>query len=295
MAKMTKKKSLSKQHKQSGRFSNKLLDEIQNRPDLSDEDLSLLFKKTPEAIGEKRAELEEKNRFTTEDKEVLYRLKGSYLWGPIKKLLFQYELELFEQEWVKLHGQFASQGVLHTDEIMMKDLILHEIMAQRAAEQKKKNLSAIELIQRKINAELKKGEDKMDSMLISNLEMQRSNLQAMVGSLTKEHLEYQKKKDEKLEQLKATRSQRLKQAEMSGKNIWEMIKELDRPEMRRKFGKYMQKMRLSSDQIREQWKESMEYEDGHWDQPLISPDNTTTAGNVNEKLPRNEEEQETKK
>ena len=138
--------------------------------------------------------------------------------------------------------------------------------------------------------EVKNPENTRDNMNIANLEMQKSNLQSMVASLTKEHLEYQKKKDEKLEQLKATRSQRLRQTEMAGKNIWEMIKELDRPEMRRKYGKYMQKMKIASDTIGRDWSNSLEYEDGQWDQPLLSPDSETEVNNV-EKLPENTEKE----
>lgn len=280
---MGKKKTQKK--KPPGRISNKAMDAIREGV-LTDEDIAIQYEKTVEAIATKRAELAEKNKMTTEDTETLYRLRGSYFWGSTKKVLFSNEIDFFEQEWVQLHNQFASQGVLHTDEIMMKDLILHEIMAHRAAEQKRKILSEVSIIQTQINKELKKKEK--DEIMIASLGMQKSNLQATMVSATKEHIEYQKKKDDKLEQLKATRSQRLKQAEMAGKNIWEMIKELDRPEMRRKYGKYMQKMRISADEIRAKWHESIEYEDGQWDQPLLSPDDIVEE-KKDEKLSSNKE------
>jgi len=277
---------IKEKRKATGRFSKQAIDDMQN-PNISIEDIAITYNKTPEAVARKRAELSVTPKSISEDEEVLHRLHLSYFWPTVKKLLFPpHEVEFFEKEWIHLHNQFSSQGVLHTDEIMMKDLTLHEIMAYRAAEQKKRNMAEIDSIQRKINNEMKKPERTRDDLGIANWDMQKSNLQSLVASLTKEHLDYQKKKDDKLEQLKATRSQRLKQAEMAGKNIWEMLKELDRPEMRRKYGKYMQKMKIASDTIRLEWGNSLEYEDGQWDQPLLSPDLEVNDNN-DEKLSKN--------
>lgn len=268
-----------------GRFSKEALSDMLN-DNISDMDIALRYNKELASVTEKRRKLLLSTAHTTQEEESLIHLHNIYFWSSVKKLLFEGEIKFFEQEWLKLHSQFASQGVLPTDEIMMKDLILHEVMANRAAEQKKKNILEIESLQKKINNEFKKDDLNRNPEIIAGCELQKSNLQSAIANYTKEHLEYQKKKDEKLEQLKATRSQRLKQAEMAGKNIWDMLKELDRPEMRRKYGKYTQKMKLAADIIKDQWQLSVEYEDGQWDQPLLSPDKTinNVEKDKNEKL-----------
>jgi len=254
-----------------GRFSVEAIQDIRDGK-LSDVEIARKYNKTAEKVALKRAELQDKDVKLRDDDKVLHRLHTCYFWQTIKKTLFPKEIEFFNKEWLSLHNQFADQGIMHTDEIMMKDLILHEIMANRAAAQKKKDLSEIEKIQRQILDEIKKPESRRNDMLISTLELRKNELKASIANVTKEYLEYQKKKDEKLQQLKATRQQRLKQTESAAKNIWSLIKEINKPDVRRALGKYMEKTRIAADQVREQWKMSYKYEDGQYDQPLICAD-----------------------
>jgi septal ring factor EnvC (AmiA/AmiB activator) len=85
------------------------------------------------------------------------------------------------------------------------------------------------------------------------METQYGACQAAIVDSTKEYLDYQKKKDDKMTQLKATRDQRLKQTEQSGKNFWELCRTLEDKKKRLKDSVMMTRMKVAADRIKEDW------------------------------------------
>jgi hypothetical protein len=154
---------------------------------------------------------------------------------------------------------------------MIKDLILHDISAQRAMVDRSKIIRRIDQTEKDIEKELRKEEDK-DYELIAVLRSEISSLIAEKGSLSKEMLEFQVKKDAKLKDLKGSREQRFKQIEETKKNLSELIKELDTYKKRKSEGIYAEKMKIASEKIARDWNVPMKYEDGTYDKPFLSPE-----------------------
>lgn len=197
-------------------------------------------------------------------------LKEAHHWEKTKQSLFPDEVKYFERQWEAYVEQFGGVGeILPTDENMITDLILFDIYSQRASIAKKQALEKIENLKQEIEQESKKDRDERDRDLISRLHEQLNNLRASLIDLTKEHMEYQNKKDNKLKDLKATRDQRFKQFQESKRDFFELLKELDTQKSRIKEGKFAEKIKLAAQKITHELQNSYKYEDGQYDSPFL--------------------------
>jgi hypothetical protein len=237
----------------------------------TDEEMAKHLNRSVELVRRLRVQSVQRKE-NEENVDAVSELHVSYFWSEVRRSLMANEERYFEQQWIRLHEQFSQHGVLPTDEIMMKDLILHEIASNRVLANKRDHLVRLAELERMIDTEMAKPVNERDLARLPNWETQRGALQVAITAVTREHLEYQKKKDDKMEQLKATRSQRLKQAEQSGSNFWQMIRELDKPENRRIYGNYMMKMKIAADNIRNDWNQVIEYANESVDKPFLSPE-----------------------
>lgn len=207
-----------------------------------------------------------------ETDETLAALYNSYYWPEVKMQLIGHEVEYFEKAWLELHRQFSQHGIMASDEISIKDLILHEIATNRALRKKTETLREISELERLIAIEMDHEIEERDAGQLSVWESQRSALIGSLHALTDEIMEYQKKKDEKLKQLKATREARLKNAEQSKSNFWALLRELNTQEKRREWSEYMAKMRMAGQIVELEWSQPIKYEDGKVDKPFLSPE-----------------------
>jgi len=201
------------------------------------------------------------------------RLHSSYFWPEVRKGLMGNEVRYFEQAWASYNNQFGSAtDVLATDELMIKDLIMLDIFAERAKNEQTDTMRQIDELEKAIYREEQVSEDVRDQMSLSNWRTQVNALNAAKSSLTKHHLDYQKQKDTKLRDLKGSRDQRFKQIEESRRNIFELIKELDTHKRRLQEGRMAAKVAVAAERIADDWNEVMEFEDGTVDKPFLSPE-----------------------
>jgi len=200
------------------------------------------------------------------------RLHKSHFWEEVKRTLMPNEVGFFEQQWVKLVDQFSTNEILPTDEMMIKDLIILEIGGLRANTEKRKALIMIQELEHKMDLERVLPDDQQDKALMALINTQISSLRTALPALSKEHLEYQQRKDQKLRDLKATRDLRFKHIEESKKNIFELIKDLDSLDKRKKEGRWMELMKMGADKIEADWQHSMKFEDGSYNSPFLSPE-----------------------
>jgi len=204
--------------------------------------------------------------------DAISRLHKSDMWLPIQRTLLSSEISLFEQRWAKLIDQFSTNEILATDEMMIKDLIMLEIGGLRANSEKKKSLVLLAELDKKIESERKLDEDMQDVGSLAMWQSQLNALRAALPSLSKEFLEYQHRKDQKLRDLKATRDLRFKHMEESKKNIFELIKDLDSHAKRKQEGRWAELMLKSSQKIEDEWQQQVKFEDGQYNTPFLSPE-----------------------
>jgi hypothetical protein len=204
--------------------------------------------------------------------ETVAKLHKSYFWLEIRRTLLKSEVPFFERQWAKLIDQFSTNEILATDEMMIKDLIMLEIGVMRANAEKRKVLVLIDDLDKKIKREYDVDEDMRDMAGIQMWHSQLNSLRAALPALSKEHLEYQTRKDQKLRDLKATRDLRFKHIEESKKNIFELIKDLDSHKKRKQEGRFMELMKMAGDKVEKVWQDSLEFEDGTYNTPFLSPE-----------------------
>jgi len=201
------------------------------------------------------------------------RLHSSYFWSEVRKGLRGSEVKYFEQAWALYNEQFGSASdVLATDELMIKDLIMLDIFAERAKNEQTDAIRLIDELNKAIHAEEQVSDDVRDQASLVNWRTQVSGLQTAKSALTKHHLDYQKQKDTKLRDLKGSRDQRFKQIEESRRNIFELLKELDTLKLRKEEGRMAAKVAFAAQRIGDDWNEVMEFEDGTVDKPFLSPE-----------------------
>ena len=244
---------------------------IENKDDQSAEDIAKHVNRSPKFVQKIINELAIAPDVDVED-ATLVALHTAHYWTVIKSQLIGTEIRYFEQAWLALSAQFSQHGIMASDETSIKDLIMHEIHQNRAATKKTQHIRDIDELDRMISRERRVDVDARDVGSLSGWEQQRASLIAAMGSLTNEALEYQKKKDDKLKQLKATRESHLKNAEQSKSNFWALMREMNNPDMLKKWMEYSQKMHLGANIVRLEWSEMIEFEDAKYDKPFVSPE-----------------------
>ncbi len=143
----------------SGRLSKEELQFIDaNSGDMSDSEIADRLDRSVEAISQRRAVAIEESS-NTELQSYVTQLHSKHFWPTIQRSLLSVEVETFENSWAALYSQFFHQGVTATDEIMMKDVIIEDILLHRALEQKKNILEEIQDYESQLAEERKKDPD----------------------------------------------------------------------------------------------------------------------------------------
>lgn len=210
-----------------------------------------------------------------ENQDWVARLHASPFWPQHKKQLIATdgEVAFFEQTWAAYMDQFGSASdILATDELMVRDLIMLDIMSNRAIVEQADCIRLIDQFQKFIDDEMKKEDEDRDQMQLANWRTNLNSNIALKTTLSKQHLDLQNRKDAKLKDLKGSRDQRFKQIEESRRNIFELIKDLDSHKRRLEEGKLAEKVRIAADSVAHDWNQVMEFEDGEVDKPFLSPE-----------------------
>lgn len=224
-----------------------------------------MIKKTIDALPQYKQE---------EDKdEWVSKLHVTSFWTEVKRGLVGNEITYFERAWASYMDQFGSASdILATDQLMIKDLIILDILSNRTINDKANILRRIKDLEEDIDKEMAKKIDSRDAQEVAAWRTQLNSLMAAKVSLGKEHLDYQNRKDAKLRDLKGSRDQRFKQIEESKRNIFELIKELDKQSSRKEEGRIMEKMKIAAASTLEDWGNTFKYESGELDKPFVSPE-----------------------
>lgn len=201
-----------------------------------------------------------------------FSLEDRPYWNELTNQFTNDELELFKYHWTRIIAQFKDD-VFPTEELQVVDVIKLEILMNRCLKSNKDNLNELNLIDKLIRDERSKDKDQQDKDYVMNLERQGAALRASQESLNRDYRELQTKKANILREMKGTREQRIKRLEDSKQSFTAWVASLlQDPEILKKYGIEMEKMRLAMAKEQERLSAFHKYEDGIIDQPFLTPD-----------------------
>ena len=255
-----------------GRLSKEEIQFIDENSDrMTDSEIADRLDRSVDAIIQRKAVFTQENA-NTELHGYITQLHSKHFWLTIQKSLLSDEIETFENSWAALYSQFFHQGVTATDEIMMKDVIIEDILLHRALEQKRNILEEIKDYESQLAEERKKDVDDRDADFMTNALRTIIQLRGTSEAYTKEINEIKKTKDGKFKDLKATRNERLKTVEESGKNIFALIKVLDEKKSRETEGRMSGLVYEASKTKEGQMRQNMAFADGEVDRVWLTPE-----------------------
>jgi methyl-accepting chemotaxis protein len=198
-------------------------------------------------------------------------IKKSAEWKQIEKQLFPDEQQVFLHHWREIMGQFKND-VTHTEKLQIIDVIRIEVSINRTLERIKSTLESISVVKDLIKDE----NDKMvpDKDAILSLHMKISDLQGAIGQFQKDYKDLLDKKHSGIREIRGTREQRVKRFENAKESITGWVSLLmTSPEVRKKLGIHLEKMKLAQQIEYERLSEYHKYEDGNLEQPILNSKN----------------------
>jgi len=211
-------------------------------------------------------------RNISSEEEAAFALEDRPYWKELENQFTKDELELFKYHWSRIIAQFKDD-VFPTEELQVVDVIKLEILMNRCLKSNKDNLNEMNILENLIRDERTKDKDQQDRDYLMNLERQLASLRASQESLNRDYRELQSKKGSMLREMKGTREQRIKRLEDSKQSFTSWVASLiQNPEMIKKYGIEMEKMRLAMKNEQKRLSEFHKYEDGQVDQPFLTPD-----------------------
>lgn len=193
-------------------------------------------------------------------------------WKELEQQFTQEELEMFKYHWVKIISQFRDD-VIPTEELQVVDLIKLDILMNRSLTANAENTNEINALQDLARSIRQQDPDQIDRDELGMIERQLASLRSSQESLNRDYRDLQARKSQMLKDMKATREQRVKRLEESRENFSSWIANLaSNPEVARKYGEDMEKMRLAIYKERDRLSDYHKYSDGSVDQPFLTPD-----------------------
>ncbi len=240
----------------------------------SDEEIASMINRDASVVMKFRAQ-SPMVRVNESYNDIIEQLKKKFFWREMQNQFINEDEEVyFQNHWASLMQQFASQGVLATDELMMRDLIMVDINLNRSSRSKRS--ASMELADMEFQIEQIYADTVDDptnrAMQLAPLQSRVNALRTALKSLSDEYKILQDKKDKKLEQLKATREMRLEKVEKAGHSFFELVKMLDTPEMREQEGRLNELYKISAEMARLQFYKYHKYENGKMDRPFLTPE-----------------------
>lgn len=200
-------------------------------------------------------------------------LHSRHFWKELKNQLSDTELKYFDRSWSKLVKQFSQYEVVETDEMIIRDLILQDILCNRKLATIRKIEKETEFFQSQLDQEFAKVDPTTrDNNKIEHCMRNISDRRGQMADLDKSYSNLQQRKEQKFRDMKSTRDKRFKEIEDSKKTFFELIKDLDTSIKRKEEGEWISLMQKSIEKETNRMGSSYEYDDGSFDQPLLTPD-----------------------
>lgn len=239
----------------------------------SDEAIADLTGRNPLTIAKFRASV--KSVLTEHASHaVVIDLKRRFFWEETVQQLLPNEIEYFQNYWASLINQFQSTGIVSTDELMIRDLIILDIHLNRCNKSRRAVAAELQEIEDDIIKAMSDFKDDPVGRLAALAPLQdRANaLRTASKSLNIESKDIQEKKDKKYEQLKATREMRLEKVEKAGQDFYQLVKHLDSPEMREQQGRINYLYQIAVEIAKREFQQLHKYGNDTYDNPILTPE-----------------------
>lgn len=195
-------------------------------------------------------------------------------WPQLQTCFMTKDEELFfENTWVNLMDQFSREDVLHSDEMMIRELVLQEIDALRIRSQITFANRDRMRCTKELDDVLKKNPNHRDEEVartILNLQQQISLCDQTITNLTKQLADAKRDKDKTFKSLKSTREQRIQNLREENKDLFFILRNLTKLEERVEQGRMNEYMNMASEKVKKQWGETTSYMDGSISKPLLN-------------------------
>jgi hypothetical protein len=211
--------------------------------------------------------IEQKN----ENETLKRKLHSKSFWYEIERQFDKDsgELEYFENTWVGLIKQFR-EDVLPAEELQIKQFITIDILINRSMKERKRHIGETEKLQKQVDAEYDKPEEKRDIPKLANLETQLTFARNSISSYTNEFTKLLNEQQKISKDLKATREQRIKRIE-DGKSSWVgLIRMLEDEQIREKEGREMEIMNMATEKAKQELHQYHTYADNKVDTPILN-------------------------
>lgn len=201
---------------------------------------------------------------------VTYDIEDEEFWTVIQQQFSEEELVIFKYQWDAIYDQFGGD-VLPTEKLQIIDIIKIEVLMNRNLTEQR--TSAVGIAEHESGILKMKADGSPDVMELGLIERQLAFLRTAQGSLSKDYIALQDRKDKQFKAVKGTRDQRFDRIEKSGKTILKLIAEITTDtKLRKKLGMRMEKMRLATIDEEIRLAAYHKYEDGNLDQPFLNCD-----------------------
>jgi hypothetical protein len=211
-------------------------------------------------------------------------IANSIVWRELENQFTEEELGQFIYHWNRIIGQFKDD-VLPTEELQIVDLCRIEILINRSLKIQKDTLNSLNDKQKDL---VQARDDNKSIDEIQMIEGQLTYTKAAYESLNKEYHSLLQRKTSMLQEMKATRKERIQRIESSKQTLLGWISEMmTNNKLRKDFGEYIEKMRIAVDLEELRLMQPHKYADGLEDLPILSAESL-------ERLDKKEAEDELK-
>lgn len=204
-------------------------------------------------------------------------LLSSERWKRLKMELTRDEISYFEEEFIKWMSQFKN-NVLPSEEAQVFDIIKLDLLKSRNMIERKRareQISALEAQQEKLVKSTGSEVAAWDDATRETMNIIENQLQVLRGaeqSKTTEFTKLQERCDKLMENLKATRGQRIKEIESNTDTFIGLLKQLQQKDIADREGRMTGLTKLAADKEYNRLGQLHEFEDGNVDRPILSAD-----------------------
>jgi hypothetical protein len=242
-----------------------------NAETMSDEQMAEALNRSVDFVQKIRVQQPVKMK-AEEGTDIITALRVKHWWNTIRKQLFEEEITFFESTWANLNTQF--EDVVPTDELVLRDLIMYDILANRNLTQQKSVMDTVTTLQSQINNEYKLAPELRDRGALSDWNTQINSCRSAHLSLQKSYSDIDDRKVKSYQSLKSTREQRYKLLKESKNNFFDMLQMLDSREMKIKEGRYMELFKIATEREKVRFEQEVDYT-GNGDSngvPMLTPE-----------------------
>lgn len=226
-------------------------------------------------ILKEKVEQVDRNGDGASNTDVILKFRKRLEWKLFSEQFSEEEMKIFEYEYAKLYRTFNEDELTTPEENQLFMSIQYYILIHRNLKERKKATVELDRLEKILHQTVKNGpnvapyngDDQAFRADITQYEYQINMIKSAQTAKTGEHKTLTDKHQSFMEDLKATRNQRIEKfAEKKNKtNFIDVIKELQDEEKRKSVGLDMGLMKMAMEKQKKEWGQTYMFADGEID------------------------------